>query len=171
MRKMTKPRHEGVEISSDDLKGGRYFVVPGAARFEYDWSMGEAMGRFLAELKNGRIVGRRCSQCGRILVPPRMFCEEDFRPTDSWVQVGDCGTIETYSVSYLNADASRSKEPTVVAVIALDGASRGMGFLHFIRGVPPGQVKIGMRVKAVWRPSAKREGAITDIRFFEPEVS
>jgi uncharacterized OB-fold protein len=100
-----------------------------------------------------------------------MFCEEDFRETDGWVEVKDHGTIKTYSISYLNADASRAKEPTVVAVVALDGASEGMGFLHFIRGVAPQNVKIGMRVKARWEPKARRKGSITDIRFFEPEVS
>lgn len=168
---MTKSRHGGVEISSEEMKTGKYNIFPYAARFDYDWSTGEAVGRFLSGLKEGKIFGRRCSKCDRILVPPRMFCEEDFRETDGWVEVKDHGTIKTYSISYLNADASRAKEPTVVAVVALDGASEGMGFLHFIRGVAPQNVKIGMRVKARWEPKARRKGSITDIRFFEPEVS
>jgi uncharacterized OB-fold protein len=168
---LAKAQHGGVEISSGDMKAGRYNIFPYAARFDYDWATGEAVGRFLQGLKQGKIVGRKCSKCGRILVPPRMFCEEDFRETDEWVEVKDHGTIKTYSISYLNADASRAKEPKVVAVIALDGASEGMGFLHLLRGAPPRSVKIGMRVKARWKPKSRRKGSITDIRFFEPEVS
>ncbi len=128
------------------------------------------MGRFLTELKEGRIIGRKCRECGRILVPPRMFCEEDFRETDEWVYVRDTGSVKTYSISYLNADASRAKKPTVVVVIALDGASEGMGFLHLLEGVNPEDVRIGMKVKAVWLPKQQRKGAITDIRAFRPEV-
>jgi hypothetical protein len=29
-------------------------------------------------------------------------------------------------------------------------------------------LKIGMRVKAVWKPEQEREGAITDIRHWKP---
>lgn len=171
MSRMARSRYDGVEITSKELKAQKYKIFPFTARFNYDWSTGEAVGRFLAELKEGRIIGRRCSRCGRILVPPRMFCEEDFRPTDEWIYVKDHGTIKTYSVSYLNADASRAEKPTVVAVIALDGASEGMGFLHLLEEVAPGKVEIGMRVKARWKPKAQRRGAITDIASFVPEVS
>jgi uncharacterized OB-fold protein len=171
VRATVRKLHAGVEISSDEMRSGKYAITPYSALFRYDWAAGEAVGRFLTELKEGRIVGRRCKECGRILVPPRMFCEEDFRETDEWVYVKDTGTVKTYSVSYLNADASRTKKPTVVAVVALDGASEGMGFLHLIQGVAPEKMRIGMRVKAVWRPKAQRRGAITDIRCFKREGS
>ena len=32
----------------------------------------------------------------------------------------------------------------------------------------PDEIKIDMRVKAVWKPKEEREGAITDIRYFKP---
>jgi uncharacterized OB-fold protein len=64
--------------------------------------------------------------------------------------------------------------PEVPAVIALDGASPGMGILHKIGEV--GQtmdeilrrVQVGLRVQAVWKPPHEREGAITDILYFRP---
>ena len=134
----------------------------------YAWATGVAMGRFLAELKNGRIIGRRCRRCGRVLVPPRMFCEFCFRPTDEWAYVADTGTVLTYSVSYLGPAAERLKEPIVIAVIQLDGASPGMGILHKLGEVKPEEVHVGMRVKAVWKAPEEREGAITDIAYFRP---
>jgi hypothetical protein len=54
------------------------------------------------------------------------------------------------------------------AVIAIDGASPGMGILHLLGEVAPKAVTIGMRVQAVWKPVAEREGSITDIRYFRP---
>jgi len=160
--------YPGVRIKTRDLREGRIPVVRWRPAAKYAWSAGVAMSRFLRELKNARIIARRCKKCGRVLVPPRMFCEWCFRPTDEWVYVKDTGTINTYSISYLAADASRLKEPIVVAVIELDGASKGMGILHHIGETKPDKVKFGMRVKAVWKPPEERVGAITDIKYFKP---
>ena len=32
----------------------------------------------------------------------------------------------------------------------------------------PQDIKIGMKVKAVWKPASERKGDITDIRYFRP---
>jgi len=83
--------------------------------------------------------------------------------------VKDTGTINTYSVSYVAGDASRIEKPILVAVIELDGASKGMGILHLLGEVNDWKkIKFGMRVKAVWKPPEKRTGAITDIKYFKP---
>ncbi len=42
------------------------------------------------------------------------------------------------------------------------------GIMHKLGEVEPKKVKIGMRVQAVWKPDAEREGAITDILYFKP---
>ena len=61
----------------------------------YDWDNGPAISRYLAELKQGRLIGKHCRKCSRILLPPRMFCELCWRPTDEWVYVQDTGTVNT----------------------------------------------------------------------------
>jgi uncharacterized OB-fold protein len=134
----------------------------------YAWDTGVAIGRYLQELKAGRIVGRRCDGCGRILVPPRMFCEQCFRPTDDWVMVEDTGTVKTFSLCYITWDMKPLKEPQIPAVIDIDGASKGIGIMHLLGEVDPKAVKIGMRVQAVWKPAAERKGDITDIAYFKP---
>lgn len=159
--------YPGITISPEDLADSRYLTVPYSANLCYRWSTGAAVGRFLAELKNGRIIGRKCDRCKRILVPPRMFCEQDFVPTSKWIYVKDAGTVDTYSVSYIAADASRLEKPLIVAVIRLDGTGEA-GILHILDGIDPKDVMIGMRVKAVWKPKRRRIGAITDIRCFKP---
>ncbi len=58
------------------------------------------------------------------------------KETDRWVEVKNHGTMKTYSISYLNANAGRAREPTVAAVVALDGASEGMVFHTSSRGSP-----------------------------------
>src|SRR5207244_13564885 len=44
-----------------------------------------------------------------------------------WVKLKETGTVNTFSVSYVNVDASRREDPILVAVVEIDGASRGMG--------------------------------------------
>jgi uncharacterized OB-fold protein len=102
------------------------------------------------------------------MVPPRVFCEQCFKPTDNWTYVKDTGTINTYSVSFIAGDASRIKEPIIVAIIDLDGASPGMGIQHKIGEINWKEVKFDMKVKAVWKPPEERKGAITDIKYFKP---
>ncbi len=141
---------------------------------EYNWDAGVAMGRYLQGLKQGKILGIRCSECRRTLVPPRSFCELCFRPLDDWVELSDTGRINTYSVSFVNWDASRRSTPEVPAVVEIDGASPGMAILHLIGEVGEtldeitSRLKLGAPVQAVWKPADEREGAITDIRYFRP---
>ncbi len=137
---------------------------------KYSWSSGKATSRFLAGLRDGELWGRRCAGCGRTMVPPRMYCEQCFRPTDEWVRLQDTGRVVTYSVSYVHADASRreGEEQIRVAVIEIDGASPMMGLLHLLGEVSLDQLAVGLRVEAVWKPKRERQGAITDIMYFRP---
>jgi len=154
-----------------DLEEGRLLSLQWKPKLQYAWDDGVALGRYLKELKKGRIIARKCDKCGRIMIPPRMFCELCWRPTDEWVYCKDTGRINTYSICYVNWDASRIKKgekPHLPAVIEIDGASPGMGILHVLGEVDPGDIKIGMKVKAVWKKPAEREGSVTDILYFKP---
>ena len=55
-----------------------------------------------------------------------------------------------------------------MALIRLDGTDGGV--IHYLGGVDPKDVHIGMRVKAVLKKKEERQGAITDITYFEPVV-
>ena len=163
-------RYPGTAITSDEVNAGRYLLTRYETELKYSWSSGKAISRFLEGLRDGELWGRRCAGCGRTMVPPRMYCERCFRPTDEWVRLRDTGRVLTYSVSYVNADASRreGEEPILVAVIEIDGASPLMGLLHLLGEVSPQQLAVGLKVEAVWRPKGERRGAITDISYFRP---
>ena len=160
--------YPGREILPEEAKGDKYLNVVYKFEPKYSWAAGVAISRFLDELKAGKIIARKCYNCKRILVPPRMYCEQCYRPTDEWVHIKDTGTVNTFSISHVGTDARRLKTPILVAVIDLEGASPGMGILHNLGEVEPSRISIGMRVQAVWKPAEKRQGAITDIRYFKP---
>ncbi len=161
-------RWPGIELTAADLHEGKVTQTRFRPDAKYAWSAGEAMSRFLEELQNGRFIARTCRKCARVLFPPRMFCEECFRPTDAWTYIRDTGTIETFSISYLDTDARRIAEPILVGVVSLDGASPRMGMMHYFGEMTKDDIRIGMAVKAEWKPREERTGSVLDIRYFRP---
>jgi len=158
-------------LRESDMKNGNVLTVSMKPNLKYNWDNGPAISRYLEELKNGRIIGKRCNKCARIMLPPRMFCELCWRPTDDWVYVEDTGIVNTFSLCYVNWDASRIPKglpPHIPAVIEIDGATKGMGIMHMIGGIKPDKVEIGMKVRAEWKNPADRTGQITDIMCFKP---
>jgi uncharacterized OB-fold protein len=146
-------------------------AVDFAVDARYAWDTGVAVSQYLRGLKQGKILARQCRKCRRILVPPRMFCEQDFRPTDRWVEVQDTGRVNTFSICHVRWDMEPLKVPEIPAVLEIDGASPGIGFMHKLGEVDPDQVHVGMEVEAVWKPAGDREGSILDIRYFRPKDS
>lgn len=161
---MTLP---GTPLEEAALKSGEMFLTSYAPNLKYRWDTGEAIGRYLAELKQGRLIARRCHQCRRVMIPPRMFCERCFRPTDEWVQLQDTGKILTFSLCYVSWNVTRLTEPEIPAVVAIDGASENIGILHKIKHAAPKEVRVGMPVRAVWKAPQERTGSITDLDHWE----
>ncbi len=141
-------------------------AVEHAVDARYAWDAGVAIGRFLGGLQEGRLLGRECRRCERVLVPPRMFCERCFRPTDAWVPVPDTGVVETFSICHVRWDMERLERSQIPVVIRIDGSDGGL--LHLLGEVEPDDVRIGMAVEAVWRPVEERSGSILDIAHFRP---
>ncbi len=155
-------------LSDEDFKSGKVCTTRWTADAKYAWDCGVAIGRYLDGLKQGKLLGVHCAKCARVMIPPRAFCEWCFKPVDGWVELEDTGVVNTFSLCYVTWDVKRIKEPQVPAVIEIDGASRDMGIMHLLGDVDPKKVFCGMKVKAVWKPEAEREGAITDILYWKP---
>jgi uncharacterized OB-fold protein len=137
-------------------------VIEGRVDVAYRWSAGVAGGRFLKELRdNGKIMGAKCPECSRVLVPPRSFCEECFVETSEWLEVGPGGTIQTYAESYFGLQGQRLEEPWYVGIIHLDDSDGGL-FHRIVAG--DGEIAIGARVEAVL--AGDRSGTILDIEHF-----
>ena len=157
----------GVVLREADIRERKVLWTEWHPKFEYAYDCGIGYGRYFAELKKGRIVGTKCKRCGRILLPARYFCEWCWRPTDEWVYLEDTGTVNTFSICYTDWLARRIKEPELPAMIEVDG-SGGVAIMSKLGEVDPKDIRIGMRVKAVWKPEGERIGAITDIKYWKP---
>ena len=157
----------GITFKESDLKEKKLLSTEWDPKLMWAWDTGVGYGRYFAELKKGRIVGTRCNKCRRVLLPARAFCECCFRPVDEWVYLEDTGVVNTFSIAYTDWQARRIEEPRIPAFIEIDG-SGGVGIMHLLDEVDPKKVKIGMKIKAVWKPEEEREGSVTDIKYWKP---
>jgi uncharacterized OB-fold protein len=82
------------------------------------------------------------------------------------VQVEDTGVVQTFSICHVSWDMRPLEEPSLPAVISIDGSDGG--FLHLLGEVAPDDVSIGIAVEAVWKPVGERTGSILDIAYFRP---
>ncbi len=158
----------GTALHESDFEAGKILFNHDALRGDFAWDTGVAIGRYLAALKDGVILGARCRRCRKTVVPPRTVCEWCFEPMDAYVPLQDTGTVNTFSLCYVTWDVRRITTPEIPAVIEIDGAAPLHGIMHKLGEVEPEKVHIGMKVQAVWKPPDQREGAITDILYFKP---
>lgn len=147
--------------------------VPGHWDIEYDHSAGEIGSQFLRTLRDdGRLLGRQCPDCERVLAPPRGFCERCFVDTTEWVEIGPGGRVESFTIVPEDLGAGPDA-PFALAYVQLDGADTAM--VNEVEGidlsdpaVAAERLQIGTRLTAVIEPEAEREGRITDFHY-EPE--
>jgi len=131
------------------------------------YTCGVAGEKFFREIKdNARLLGAHCPACQYTYVPPTLFCERCFARLEDWVEVGSEGVVESFTVLHISLDGTPLDEPDVLALIQLDGADSVL--VHRLGDVSVDELRIGMRVKAVFEPRRKRKGSILDIRHFAP---
>jgi uncharacterized OB-fold protein len=132
---------------------------------EYKIVAPETLARFLHALKEGKILGRKDPATNRVYCPPRPGSPTHGSEMGEYLEVSDHGTLTTFCVVNVAFEGQVMKVPYVYGAILLDGSDTP--FLHLIQA-PADVARMGMRLKAAWKPAAEREGNFTDIKYFEP---
>lgn len=116
---------------------------------------------YAEKLKEGRITGHKCPQCGLVQTPPTGFCAICVIPTNSKdheVEIGDRGTVTSFTiVNPIQYRGQEERDVNALASILLDGASGAIGQQR-IEEIPLDEVRMGLRVEAVWLPREERKG-------------
>lgn len=133
---------------------------------DYVYAASPEESAFYRGLAEGRIVGQRCPTCRKVYVPPRSACPADGTPTSEEVELSDQGTVTTFCIVNVPFLGQRITPPYVSAYVLLDGAD--IAFLHLILECPAEEVRMGMRVEAVWKPREEWGTTIENIGHFRP---
>jgi uncharacterized OB-fold protein len=154
--------HPGREPAAGDAT--TMIITP--VRLHYQHSASAEESRYLRSLQEGRIIGQRCEVCGKVYVPPRGACPVDGVPTTTDVELPDRGIVTTFCVVNVPFHGQRVPSPYVAASVLLDGAD--IAFQHLILECEPDDVRMGMRVEAVWKPPEEWGTTAENIDHFRP---
>jgi uncharacterized OB-fold protein len=150
-------------VPSDPLVAEHVLEFPGG----YTRTTGPVIGRFLTELRGGRIVGVRTAE-GSVLVPPLEYDPAGGEAvTGEFVEVGPAGTVTAWAWVHEPRPEHPLDRPFAWAMIKLDGADTAL--VHAVDAGDPKALSIGTRVWPIWRN--ERQGHISDLACFAPEVT
>ena len=148
------------------VTSSRVLSAPLHVAFDYTRSTGPVLGAFFTGLRERRVLGSRTAD-GRVVVPPVEFDPSSHAAISAQelVEVGTSGTVQTWTWVSHPVPGQPLSDPFAFAMVVLDGATEPM--LHAVRAAGPEAMSTGMRVAIHW--AEERQGAITDIAWFEPE--
>ena len=149
---------------SDDRDPVSVLVSPCSLAVQHSASRPESI--FLRALQDGILLGARSGDDGKVYFPPREADPATGRELDQFVELPDRGTVTTFAIINIPFAGQRIKPPYVAAYVLLDGAD--IPFLHLVTDVDAADVRMGMRVEAVWKPRAERDFGIDNIDYFRP---
>jgi uncharacterized OB-fold protein len=153
-----------MEISYENTKDCK--VMTGKMALPNQYFAGRVGSTFIIALRDEhKILGVKCEKCNKVFVPPREYCERCLSKLDeSWVECSNEGVITNYTVVNYNDKHLPRRAPYILALIKVDGADTP--FPHIVEGIDAEDVKVGMRVKAVF--AEETTNTIRDLDHFEP---
>ena len=137
--------------------------APYVLEYTYRRSVGPVLGRFLAGLRDGRILGV-ATLAGRVLVPPQEYDPETGEAVGEMVEVSTRGEVASWAWMSEPRPGQPLERPFAWALVKLDGADTAL--LHVVDAGSPARMRTGMRVAARFRD--ERKGTIQDLVCFEP---
>ena len=160
------PRTRGAETAKDPIT---VQVTPSSIEIQHTASFPEST--FLRALEEGKLLGARTKkgrngQPGKVYFPPKEADPATGLELDEFIELPDKGTVTTFAVINIPFAGQRIKPPYVAAYVLLDGAD--IPFLHLVTEIEASDVRMGMRVEAVWKPREEWGLGIDNIDYFRP---
>jgi uncharacterized OB-fold protein len=156
---------EPVAATSDELDPVTMIVTPVSLEIQHTASHEESV--YLRALKEGRLIGARTGKHGKVYFPPHGADPATGQLTTEDVELPDKGIVTTFAIINIPFLGQRIEPPYVAAYILLDGAD--IAFLHLILEIDAADVRMGMKVEAVWKPREEWGLAgIDNIEYFRP---
>ncbi|MDJ0790069.1 MAG: Zn-ribbon domain-containing OB-fold protein [Myxococcota bacterium] len=152
---------------SDESAEGPVEIIQCPVELDYTYTAGQATTRFLRGVGEGKLLGQRCIVCGKIYVASRGACPIHGVPTGpETVEVSDKGTLVSFSIVRIPSENLSVDPPFAAISVLLDGSDST--FMHVLSDCPLEEVRMGMRVEAVWIPKEEWTTSLKNITHFRP---
>lgn len=80
-------------------------------------------------LKQDRLLGLQCDDCGKVTCPPMMVCGECASPNYHIIQLSGQGRIVTYTTSFIAPEGRENEVPYIIVMVELEEGPWIMGNL------------------------------------------
>ena len=101
---------------------------------------------FIGHLEEGRVMGTRCRDCGKVFFPPRADCYLCLAGNMEWFEVQGAGKLVTYSRLTFAPIGFGDDLPYAIALVDY-GDYKVFG--RIAAGIPAGEIVVGMAMKTV----------------------
>jgi uncharacterized OB-fold protein len=98
-------------------------------------------------LKQDKLLGLKCRDCGAVTAPPVMVCRRCDSPDLEIVELKGSGEIRTFTTVFVAAEGREGEVPYTIALVALDEGPWLMGILDGIDPTLASMELIGKKVK------------------------
>lgn len=98
-------------------------------------------------LKENKLLGLKCNQCGKITVPPKITCGECASTDMEVIELSGKGEIQTFTTVFVAPEGREGECPYIIVIVGLEEGPWVMGNLT---GIEPDKVTmdvIGKKVK------------------------
>jgi uncharacterized protein len=103
-------------------------------------------------LRDGKLTGLRCQDCGAVTCPPRKVCAECGSENMDITELKGCGEIKSFTVCHVAPTGFEG--PYVVAVADLEEGGRVMGNVLDVNPEKAGMELIGKKVQVGYKEIA-----------------
>jgi uncharacterized protein len=97
-------------------------------------------------LKENKLLGLKCKQCGNITVPPKIVCSKCSSTELDIVELSGKGKIQTFTTVFVAPEGREGECPYVIVLVELDEGPWIMGNLT---GIDPNKVNMEIMDKKV----------------------
>jgi uncharacterized OB-fold protein len=102
---------------------------------------------FAKHLKDGRLMGTKCKDCGAFSFPPRADCEACMSGNFEFVELTGKSTLQTYTKIVAAPTGFEDVVPYTVGVVDLEEGGRALAW--FGDSVDEDEIEIGMELQIV----------------------
>jgi hypothetical protein len=102
---------------------------------------------FAQYLKDGRLMGSKCKECGTMSFPPRADCENCMSGEFEFVEMSGKARLHTYTKIVAAPTGFEDVAPYIVGVVDLEEGGRALAWIG--ETIEEEKIKIGMELQVV----------------------
>jgi scaffold protein (connect acetoacetyl-CoA thiolase and HMG-CoA synthase) len=110
--------------------------------------------KYFAHLKDGKLMGSKCAECGNVDLPPRRLCSKCLKEA-AWLELSGKGKVKTFTAVYVGVPAMEQKgynrkHPYIFSIVKVEEGPMVSGQLIEVNEDDPSSIAFDLDVQATF---------------------